>query len=460
VLALAGALVYAMRVAGILVAYKAKQLCSGVFVGGRDAGAVITELEVDDLELLRYIGSSVDPARKSASATAFGLITREAIYRGPAGCGLVFGGPAPAVSTPFPASAAADAIEYASSERLAAVLDRAFAEPDQARPQRTRAVVVVQSGRVVGERYAAGIDRDTPLIGWSMTKSVMNALAGILVRQGRLFLDNPVPIREWQAPDDSRRGITFDHLLRMSSGLRFDEEMTTPLTDVVYMLLAVPDMAAYAAGKPLDAAPGTSWQYSSGTTVILARAIRNVIADDREYHAFPRRALFDRLGMSSAVLETDAAGTFAGSSLMYATARDWARLGMLYLQDGVWNGERILPEGWVDYTRTPAPADASRRYGAHFWLDVPDGYRRTGATLPRDAFHAAGHQGQFVTVVPSRDAVVVRLGGTRHRDAWDQTAFVHDVLAALEDEAEQGDHEPQRHRDTETESWISFSVTL
>jgi CubicO group peptidase (beta-lactamase class C family) len=136
--------------------------------------------------------------------------------------------------------------------------------------------------------------------------------------------------------------------------------------------------------------------------------------------------------MSSAVIETDAAGTFVGSSLMFATARDWARFGMLYLQDGVWNGQRILPEGWVDYSRTPAPADGSRRYGAHFWLDVPDGYRRSAATLPGDAFHAAGHQGQFLTIVPSRNVVVVRLGGTRNHDAWDQSAFVRDVLEAVE----------------------------
>jgi CubicO group peptidase (beta-lactamase class C family) len=192
-------------------------------------------------------------------------------------------------------------------------------------------------------------------------------------------------------------------------------------------------MAAYAAGKPLDDPPGARWQYSSGTTVILARAMREVIGDDGAYRQFPRRALFDPLGMSSAVIETDAAGTFVGSSLMYATARDWARFGMLFLRDGVWDGERILPDGWVEYTRTPAPADPARRYGAHFWLDVPDGYRAMGAAIPRDAFHAAGHQGQFVTIVPSRDVVIVRLGGTRHHDAWDQSAFVHDVLASLQE---------------------------
>jgi CubicO group peptidase (beta-lactamase class C family) len=159
--------------------------------------------------------------------------------------------------------------------------------------------------------------------------------------------------------------------------------------------------------------------------------IRNVLHDEAEYLAFPRRALFDRLGMSSAVLETDASGTFVGSSYMYATARDWARFGSFYLQDGAWKNERVLPEGWVAYTTSPAPADDSKRYGAHFWLQVPDEYGGRDARLPVPAFHAAGHEAQFVTIVPSRDAVIVHLGRTRYPDAWDHPAFVRDVLARL-----------------------------
>ena len=289
----------------------------------------------------------------------------------------------------------------------------------------------MHKGRIAAERYAADVGPDTPLIGWSMAKSVMNALAGVLVREGRLAIDRPVPMSEWRKPGDPRGRITLDHLLRMSSGLKFDEDMTTPVADVMRMLLGVGDMASYAANKELEATPGTKWQYSSGTSNILARVVRNVLKDDGGYLTFPRRALFDRIGMAGAVLETDAAGTFVGSSFMYATARDWARFGMLYLQDGVWDGERILPEGWVAYTRLPAPADPRKRYGAHFWLDVPDGFRGGDARLPRDAFHAAGHEGQFVTIVPSHDAVIVRLGKARYPDAWDHAAFVREVLGAL-----------------------------
>lgn len=285
--------------------------------------------------------------------------------------------------------------------------------------------------RIVAERYATGIGPDTPLAGWSMTKSVMNALAGILVKQGRLALDEPVPVPEWQQTGDARASITLDHLLRMSSGLRFDEEMASPRSDVMRMLFEVGDAAAFAAKMNLRSSPGTRWQYSSGTSNILARVMRNVLHDETEYLTFPRRALFDRLGMSSAVLETDAGGTFVASSYMYATARDWARFGTLYLQDGVWNGERVLPEGWVTYSTSPAPADNTRRYGAHFWLQIPDEYGGADTWLSAPAFHAAGHEAQFVTIVPSREVVIVRLGRTRYPNAWHHSAFVRDVLAGL-----------------------------
>jgi len=264
-----------------------------------------------------------------------------------------------------------------------------------------------------------------------MAKSVMNALTGVLVGMKLLALDAPVPIPAWQQAGDARAAITLDHLLHMSSGLAFDERMTGPRSDVVQMLFQQADTSAFAIDKTLRDRPGTHWDYSSGTTNILARVMRNVLPAS-EYSSFPRRALFDRIGMSSAVLETDAAGTFVGSSYMYATARDWARFGLLYVQDGVWNGERILPEGWVKYSFSPAPADPAHHYGAHFWLQVPDGYAGADPHVPLPAFHAAGHEGQFVTIVPSRELVIVRLGLTRYGGAWDHAAFVRDVLAALD----------------------------
>jgi CubicO group peptidase (beta-lactamase class C family) len=426
---------YVARVTSILAAYKAKMLCSEVFLAQRDVEAVEGELEVDDLQPLRVITDSVDRNARRVTSTFAGVVARDAAFHEGRGCAVDSSGDTGrnVDMTRFPAADHPSSVDGAPSpdERLRPVIDRAFTEPDPERPRHTRAVVVIHDGRVVGERYANGFTNETPILGWSMTKTMINALVGILVKQGRLALDRPASIPEWQDPGDPRHAITLDHLLRMSSGLEFDESTWNPVSDVTVMLLGRPDAGLYAARKSLAAPPGTVWQYSSGTTNIISRAIRAVLNDHAMYAEFPRRALFDRIGMSSALIETDASGAFIGSSFGYATARDWARLGLLYVNDGVWEGERILPEGWVAYTRTPAPADPLERYGAHVWLKVADNYSGD-AVLPADAFHATGHAGQFVTMIPSAHLVVVRLGLTRYPDAWDQTGFVRDVLNALE----------------------------
>jgi CubicO group peptidase (beta-lactamase class C family) len=194
------------------------------------------------------------------------------------------------------------------------------------------------------------------------------------------------------------------------------------------------DMAAFAASQPLAHPPGTVWCYSSGTTLILSRILHSLIGSESDYHAFPRRELFERIGMRSALLEPDAAGTFVGSSYSYATARDWARFGLLYLRDGTWEGARILPVGWVDYTRTPAPAAPHGEYGAHFWLNA--GAQDRGAPspdprAPADLFYASGHDGQVVAIVPSRDLVIVRAGLTPDDGRYDLNGFVAEVAAAF-----------------------------
>jgi CubicO group peptidase (beta-lactamase class C family) len=422
--------VYVVRVASILAAYKAKMLCSEVFLAGREANVVERELEVDDLAPLRYIADSVNRSDRRVTARVAGVIRQDAMYGDRRGC-TVRVGPDTGVDRGWRSEwRPAAYTDLSPDPRLRPVLDRAFAEPNPDRPRRTRAVVVVRDGRTVAERYAPGFTEETPILGWSMTKTMMNALVGILVKEGRLAADRPAPIPEWQDPGDPRHAITLDHLLRMSSGLAFDESPWNPVSDVTVMLLGRPDAGLYAARKGLAAVPGTHWQYSSGTTNIISRAIRAVINDDAAYADFPRRTLFNRLQMSRAVIETDASGAFIGSSFGYATAREWARLGMLYVNDGVWEEERILPEGWVTYTRSPAPADPLKRYGAHVWLKVADEYSGD-AVLPADAFHAIGHGGQFVTMIPSARLVVVRLGLTRYPQAWDQTAFVRDVLDAI-----------------------------
>ena len=271
------------------------------------------------------------------------------------------------------------------------------------------------------------------MIGWSMSKSVVNALVGILVKQGKLDIDKPAPVAAWQSVGDPRQKITINQLMHMVSGLHFVEDYKDTLSDVTYMLFRVEDAAAFAESKKLTSQPGSHWSYSSGSPVIVCRIIKNRVNDD-VYFAFPRHMLFDPLGMSSAVIEPDAAGTLLGSSFLYATPRDWARFGQLYLQDGVWEGRRILPHGWVKYTTTPVPNSPQAQYGSYFWLKLPTEFRSVDEeyVLPKDAFHAAGYDGQLISIIPSRNLVIVRMGLTRYPIIWPQDKFVKMILDAMQ----------------------------
>jgi CubicO group peptidase (beta-lactamase class C family) len=255
----------------------------------------------------------------------------------------------------------------ADEAALAKAIDAAFSEPDLVHPRRTRALVVVHGGRIVAERYAEGFHAAMPLIGWSMSKTVANALVGLRVKDGALAVGQNALLPEWRAKDDPRRAVRLDEMLRMTSGLAFNEYPDSETSDIVQMLFVVGDAAAYAAAKPLEAPPATQWIYSSGATNILARALRESFADERDYLRYAQERLFGPLGMRSAVLEPDASGTFVVSSLVYASARDWARFGLLFLRDGFWAGERLLPEGWVAYSLTPTAVSPGGQYGAHIW---------------------------------------------------------------------------------------------
>jgi CubicO group peptidase (beta-lactamase class C family) len=441
------------RIARIGTAYTAKTLCSGVFVSKREPDSILdTDIRADNHPLLSHIRARVDSETQSVTASLYGMAERKAVFRPGLGCTVVSKGyelGAPSLSAShtaapvdtdlfWPDGERVDSLHFPSDidpDRLREAVESAFSETDPTRLHRTRAVVIVHKGRIIVERYADGFTKDTPLLGWSMTKSVINALTGILVQGGKLSLDDRVLAPEWSNPGDPRGQITVRHLLHMTSGLRFDEHYKNPLKDVTVMLLAAPDKAAFAAGKPLVSQPGGVWHYSSGTTNILSRALRAIVGGtDANYADFPRKALFDRIGMQSAVMEADATGVFVGSSFMYATARDWARFGLLYLQDGVWQGERILPEGWVEYSRTPIPQSPAGEYGAHFWLRLSPVFRGTDGNpvhMPADTFHAIGHEGQFVTIIPSRDLVIVRLGLARRSGSWNHEAFVGKVLEAV-----------------------------
>ena len=289
-------------------------------------------------------------------------------------------------------------------DRLTALLDEAFADPQpEAEMGLSLACVVIHRGRLIAERYGPTAGPDEALTSWSMAKSFTQAAVGLLVYAGRLDLHRPAPVPEWSDPSDRRHAITLDQLLRMSSGLEFNEDYIDEATSHCLEMLwgdGHTDMGAYAAGQALLHPPDTVFNYSSGTTNIISRIIADEVGRGDDYLAWLQRELFDPIAMT-ADARLDSSGVFVGSSYVYATARDFARFGLLYLRDGVWDGLRLLPPGWVDYARTPRGEDPDGMpYGAHWWVPQPG------------VFAAHGYEGQRIICVPEADAVIVRLGKT------------------------------------------------
>lgn len=411
----------------VATGFVANILCSETFVSGLDPRRDFTETTeaMPGVGLITWaMDYQIDRQRKDVSVTLFGLGRSHAVYREGLGCTLEHGAALADVALPQVQPQAALLPEIAGpgivapqSPQLAAALDRAFAEPAVPPFRHTRAVVVMKDGRVIAERYADGIGVDTPLLGFSATKSVISALIGILVRDGKLTVDQPVPIAAWQDPHDPRHAITVDQLLRHTAGLALGSSLQASLMSALEpvnrMKYVESDMASYAESIPLETAPGQAWNYHDGNYVILSHLIRDAAGGHAaDVMRFAHRELFDPLGMRNVVLEFDAAGTPKGSGEMLASARDWARFGQLYLDDGVVGGRRILPEGWVKYAASPTP-HAWVGYGAGFWTNLGNSYGarfRVDHGWPRDAFLAKGTIGQYVIVVPSQRLVIVRLG--------------------------------------------------
>ena len=438
------ATVYAWPRLPIISGFGAKNLCSCVFVSGRSEADVLNE-ELADKPL--SIGSySVDYKDSSVTGTVFGVAKQKAIYRKGLGCTLVndyteeqlrsqvFGLAAPpandAPQTKWPDG---DLIDDSlplgiNKEKLDKAVALPFAEPNAETKIHTHAALVVYKGQVVAEKYAADCTKDTRLLGWSMGKSFTSALIGILVKQGKLEVSMPAPVEEWKALNDPRHAITLENLLQQSSGLDFLEDYSKP-SGATNMLFKKGDMGAYAADFPLKYLPGSMFYYSSGNSNILSRIVRKTVGE-KDYESFPSKELFYKIGIRDFVFEPDASGTFVGSSYPFATARDYARFGLLYLNDGVWNGERILPEGWVKETTTAAPANNEKEYGYQFWLNgmnLATG-KRIYPNVPADMFYADGYNGQRIYIIPSKQLVLVRLG--LHK--FDENAFLEAVLASVE----------------------------
>ena len=421
----------------------AKLLCSAVFVTGtgeeaarrhsRNVAVDLLKLPESDLE---HLDDVIDYDRKRVHATLPGGYRRTAGFYGDQGCivhprdhdGIYFDpvpvrtALPPADTQPWPMG---DLIPEdplppeVDKERLRAAVELAF-QP----PARTTSMAVVYKGRLVAERYAPEIRKDTLLESWSMGKSLTGTLAGRLIQQGRLKMTGPAPVPEWQTPDDPRRRIRMEDLFRMSSGLDFTlyevmeqtpqgtYRISTSYPDHYYVYPCALDVFQYAVSRRLRFPPGTVGRYRNCDPLTLGYLVRRAVEQRGEqYHTFPQRSLFDRIGIRRMVLDTDPYGNFILSGYEYGTVRDWARIGLLYLQGGVWQGERLLPKEFVEFVRTPAPAwfneegePSESRYGAMWWLNT------TGVwDAPADAFYAAGAGGQNTLVIPSRDLVVARL---------------------------------------------------
>jgi CubicO group peptidase (beta-lactamase class C family) len=434
--------------------YAARVVCALYFHSGLAPDTVMRDYVAFDLgpaaPLVTVTLNPADPTAGAVDATAAWLGRARAIHRPGLGCTLLVDEDEatlrrfrdPPHAPPLPSGLPWPRGEAAPSEApppvLAAALEEAFAEPNAGGGplRQTLAVLVVHRGRLVAERYAPGVGPQTPLLSWSMAKSVVAALLGVAVREGRLDLREPAPVPEWAGQGDPRGSITTDQLLRMSSGLGFDETYGA-VNDVSRMLFTRPDVGAFAASFPLAHTPDTVWSYSSGSSNILARILRDRFDSDLEAMVrWSREQLFDPVGMRSAVFETDASGSFVGSSLFFATGRDWARFGQLHLQDGVWENRRILSEGWSAYVSQPTPAAPRGGYGAGWWLNAGepgDPAQRMWPSLPRDAYAARGKSGQYVVVVPSAQLVVVRLGLSQAEgdDLHGIEPLVHTALAHL-----------------------------
>lgn len=417
----------------IITGFAAKSVCSCTFEAGRDLESI--EAGDNDFDPVFYAKNVIDFEEKSVTSTVFGLKKRKAVYREGVGCVLV---PNDAIELekhqpnrkfstvnlpyPFGNIPSKDTVfQEVNYSLLEKAVNNAFDQGTE-KIKRTRAVVVVYNNKIIAEKYAPGFDKDTKLLGWSMTKSITSAVLGILEKQGKISLNQTNLFTEWE--NDERSKITLNNLLQMNSGLEWNEDYNT-ISDVTKMLFLDTDMSTMQLNKQFAGEPNNSWNYSSGTSNLLSKFIRNQFKTHQEYLDFWYAALIDKIGMHSMVIETDVAGNYVGSSYGWATPRDWAKFGLLYLNNGIWNGEQILNETWVNYTKQPTNG-SNGQYGAHFWLNAGGVY----PNVPKDLYSCNGYQGQHVFIIPSKNVVIVRMGLTEAPE-FDFDLFLSEILTTI-----------------------------
>ena len=418
----------------LISGFSAKSMASGHFLDNRSQEMI--EKGDNDIDMIDLAKNTINDTEKFASASVYGLKARKAIYREGLGATLINDDfdvsksylipkrSVPNNTTPFPygnkepKDTTFSNVDYA---KLNAAVANAFDKKGELL-KRTRSLLVIYKDKIIAEKYDTGFDKNSRILGWSMTKSITSAVFGVLEKQRKFDIDVPAPIPEWA--NNKRKSITTSDLLHMNSGLQWVENYST-ICDATRMLFQAEDMSRNQLEKPLDYKPNMRWNYSSGTTNLLSGILRKQFKTHQEYLDFWYTDLIDKIGMNSMVIETDMAGNYVGSSYGWATARDWAKFGLLYLHKGNWNGEQIFNESWAKYTATPTNT-SNGSYGAHFWLNA--GGRFPNA--PKDMFYASGYQGQMVAIFPSHDLVIVRMG-LKEDPEFDFNGLLREVVGSL-----------------------------
>ena len=411
----------------ILAGYSGKNTASSVFLGKRSLE--FTDKTDTNFSPINLATNKVDIGNKFATSSVFRLLTRKATYREGLGCVLTIDKSDETASylipkrlkrdnsTPFPyGNAAQKDIIFSNVDygKLNATVNSIFGTNN------SRAVVVLYKDQIISEKYSEGFHKDSRILGWSMTKSIMSTVFGVLQHQNKINVQDKAPIDSWQT--DARKNITIHNLLQMNSGLEWDENYDE-ISDATKMLFLERDMTKMQEEKPLSSKTNASWNYSSGTSNLLSGILRKQFSKDQEYLDFWYTNFIDKIGMNSMVIETDLVGNYAASSYAWATARDWAKFGLLYLYNGNWNGEQLFTKDWVAYATTPTPT-SNGISGAQFWLNT----KKQLKGAPENMYFAKGYQGQRVYILPDQDLVVVRFG----LSWFEENAFLKGVIESIQ----------------------------
>jgi CubicO group peptidase (beta-lactamase class C family) len=424
---------YLIDRATIFTGFAAKNVASGIFIAGR------TQESIEALDInffpVNLAKTTVDMDAKTVTSNFYGFGKQTAVYRDGIGVALIGDMDIntvknqscqeciskdyqPDVYWPQGDKDRDTVLSFVNEDKLNNAIESAMKQGN------TRAIIVAYDTLLKWEKYGDGFDETTPILGWSMSKSITSTMIGVLVKENKLQLDKPAPIKEWA--NDERVKITLRNLLNMTSGLKWVEDYGD-ISEATIMLYNSAAIAQYALKAPAEFSPDSVWYYSSGTSNILQEIIRRQFDDVHDYWAFPHKAIFHKIGMNHTIMETDAVGTYVGSSYTYGPARDWCRYGLLYLNNGIWRNDTIIDPSWVEFTHQEAP-NSDGQYGAQFWLnlsgnELPD--------APKDIYYADGYQGQRVYIIPSRKLVIVRFGISKHGE-FDYNKMVTSILDAFD----------------------------